>query len=105
MQKIRKPVKKLTIEITDKVALAEALPEVMHTVTVQEVDRSLLRKVVNTNYLLGRVTPGVHAYYASDVVDPNQTDLVDLAEGKAPLPAGDDDTMPAPHVPLKKKSA
>jgi hypothetical protein len=58
--------RKLTIEILDIEALAEAYPETVETVTTKRVNRSLLMPIVKASRVLGREVPGVNSFYAGE---------------------------------------
>ncbi len=79
-------IKKLTVEITDEAALAEAYPELVRTetVTVRKVDRSALYPVAKALYDIGRQVPGVKAYYATDQESANGAP--ETAQGAAEAP-------------------
>lgn len=64
--KERSPVRKLTIDITDQAALAEAYPQIMETITTQVPNRQKLRDIVKACQVLRQKVPGVDAYYASE---------------------------------------
>lgn len=72
----RKEVRKLTIEITDPVALAAAYPQVMETKTIVTTfpNRELLRPIVKAMHSIGVQVPGVNAYYAADQQEPTITE-------------------------------
>lgn len=68
METTTKQVKKLTIEIVDEKALAEAFPELMREVKALVPNRQLLYPIAKAFHDIGRQVPGVNAYYAAEGV-------------------------------------